>query len=179
MPTTTSSDYHDGNKAGGRWLRALLLLAALTGLAVSIFIVIEEFCLVKACRDTAAFSFFGLNMGILGILYFCAVTALLLLRSRWSRLDQLLTAAVFSGVGGEIRLIWIQKYVIGSWCPLCVTVGISLGTVAALLIAERLLSTPATDGRPGFSVRWLFMVLALLAIGLAVATAGVREFTYS
>lgn len=160
----------------GRGGRALLLAAAVVGLAVSLFIVIEEFCMVKACRDTAAFSFFGLNMGILGTVYFCVVTALILLRARVPGLAPLLAASVFAGLGGELRLLWIQKYVIGDWCPLCVTVGAALGVVAVMLVIEKV-NGVAAAGRPGFPVRWFCGMAALLLIGLAVATAGVRELT--
>lgn len=178
MPTSTALRIACREQGLGRGGRALLLLAALTGLAVSLFIVIEEFCLVKACRDTAAFSFFGLNMGMLGIAYFVLITALLLLRRRYCRLDPLLTVAVFSGLGGEARLVWIQKYVIGAWCPLCVTVGISLGVVALLLIIEKLMDL-AGDGRWRPFLAWLLPVLVLAAVGFAVASVGVREFSYS
>jgi hypothetical protein len=93
--------------------RILLWFAVSTGWLVSTFSVIEEMCMVSACRDTASFTLFGLNMGWFGIGYFSLLLVVLWLRRKDCRLDLLLSALVFSGIGAEFRLLWIQKFIIG------------------------------------------------------------------
>ena len=157
--------------AGYRRARSILLWVAIsTGWLVSIFSVIEELCLATACRDTASFTIFGANMGWFGIAYFSLLLILLWLRKSVYRLDQALAAMVFAGLGAELRLLWIQKYVIGSWCPLCVTICCALFIAAMLLVVERLQGGKSLLG-------WMAFMVAMIATGLAVAIVGVKALT--
>ena len=65
-----------------RTLSILLWIAVFTGWLVSILSVIDEMCLASACRDTAGFTVFGLNMGWFGIAYFSLILVLLWLRNK-------------------------------------------------------------------------------------------------
>ena len=163
------------NGAGSRrTLSILLWLAVSTGWLVSIFSVIQELCMVSACRDTAVFTIFGLNMGWFGIAYFSLVLIVQWLRNKDCRLDWVFTALLFSGMGAELRLLWIQKYVIGGWCPLCVTICCALFAAAILLVVENLQGAGSVQGRvknlPGF----LALMLAMTAAGLSIAILGVK-----
>ena len=152
----------------------LLWLALCTGLAVSTFSLVEELCLATACRDTASFTFFGIGMGWLGIAYFSSILLLLWLRTKVYSLHWALTAMVFSGVGAEFRLLWIQKYIIGSWCPLCVSICCALFLSALLLVVEKIQDTGSGHGGEKSLRGWLVFVLAMSAFGLATAILGVR-----
>ena len=164
--------------AGYRRARSILLWVAIsTGWLVSIFSVIEELCLATACRDTASFTIFGANMGWFGIAYFSLLLILLWLRKSVYRLDQVLAAMVFAGLGAELRLLWIQKYVIGSWCPLCVTICCALFIAAMLLVVERLKGTGSVHGSGKSLLGWMAFVVAMIATGLAVAIVGVQALT--
>lgn len=153
-----------------RAISVLLWLAVSTGLIVAIFSVIEEMCLATACRDTAAFTFFGVSIGWFGIVYFGFILILLWRRSSMYLLDLALAAMVFAGIGTELRLLWIQKYVIGSWCPLCVTISCALLVAALLLLVERVLGE-SRSSRLGW---WLVFVVAMIVAGLAIAMVGVQ-----
>lgn len=164
--------------AGYFRIRSIMLwLALLTGFVVSIFSVIEEMCLASACRDTASFTLFGVNIGWFGIAYFSVILILLWLRKSVCWLDWALSAMVFAGIGAELRLLWIQKYIIGSWCPLCVTICCALYIAAMLLVIEKILGAgPGQD--PGKSLlRWVVFVAIQFAAGLVVAIGGVRALT--
>ena len=80
-----------------RAMSILLWLAVSTGLAVSIFTLIEELCLATACSDTASFTFFGVGMGWFGIAYFSLICLLLWLRQKVYLLDWVFSAMIFSG----------------------------------------------------------------------------------
>jgi hypothetical protein len=158
-------------------LTVLLWLAVSTGWTVSIFSVIEEMCLATACSDAASFTLFGVGLGPFGIAYFSGILLLLWLRKKvyWS--SWLLAAVVFSGIGAELRLLWIQKYIIGSWCPLCVTICAALSCTAVLLVVEIIRFTRAGQGRAKILVSWFALVTIMAAIGLAVALIGVKALT--
>ncbi len=161
-----------------RSISVLLWLSLGTGWLVSIFSVVQELCLATACSDTASFTLFGIGMGWFGIAYFSMVLLLLWLRRKVKVLNWALAALVFSGVGAEFRLLWIQKYIIGGWCPLCVTISCALFLAALLLLAEKVRDAGSGEGRVKRLSGWLLFATAMVAIGLAVAVAGIKALTY-
>jgi len=160
-----------------RVMSILLWLAVSTGLAVSIFTLIEDMCLATACSDAASFTFFGVGLGWYGIAYFILVLLLLWLRQKVYWLNWVLTAMVFSGLGAEFRLLWIQKYIIGSWCPLCVTISCALFFAAILLLIEKVQDAGSGQERAKNLIGWLAFVMAMIALGLAIAVVGVQALT--
>jgi hypothetical protein len=160
-----------------RVLSILLWLAVFTGWLVSIFSVIQEMCMVTACRDTAIFTIFGVNMGWFGIAYFSLILLLLWLRKKVCWLDWALSAMVFAGIGSEFRLLWIQKYIIGGWCPLCVTICCALFIAAMLLVAEKVQGRGAAQSRKNYIYGWMAFVVTMIATGLVIAIIGVQALT--
>jgi hypothetical protein len=156
----------------------VLWLSVATGWAVSIFSVIEEMCLATACSDAASFTLFGFGLGPFGIAYFSCILVLLWLRKKvyWS--NWLVAAMVFSGIGSEFRLLWIQKYIIGSWCPLCVSICAALFCTALLLLIEKIRSLEVGQGSSGKRLMvWLIFITTMAVIGLVVAIVGVKALS--
>jgi hypothetical protein len=165
---------------GMRYRRAmsiLLWLAVTTGLAVSLFTLVEELCLATACSDAASFTFFGFGLGWLGIVYFGFILLLLWLRQKYFLLNRVVAAMVFSGVGSEFRLLWIQKYIIGGWCPLCVSICCALFIAAILLLIEKVQEAGSGADRGKNLLVSLVFVVAMIAIGLSIAVVGVKALT--
>lgn len=158
----------------GRVLSVLLWLAVAAGWLVSVFSVIQEMCMVSACRDTAVFTIFGFNMRWFGIAYFSLLLVVLWLRKKGYWFDLALSALVFAGIGAEIRLLWIQKYVIGGWCPLCVTICCALFVAALLLVVEKVTCTVSGPGRGKSLLGWLIVVVLMFGTGLVIAVVGVK-----
>jgi uncharacterized membrane protein len=150
----------------------LLWLALATGWAISVFTVIQDMCMVSACRDTAGFTIFGLNLGWFGIAYFSLLLIVLWLRKNDDRLDWLLSALVFSALGAEFRLLWIQKFIIGGWCPLCVAIFCAILVAVVILVVEKLCGTGRQRVKGLMS--WLVLIGAMSVIGLAVAVMWVK-----
>ncbi len=165
---------HTQRTAYQRTVATLLWLSITFAWLVSIFSVIQEMCLATACRDTVAFSFFGINLGWLGIAYFSMLLLLLWQRTRIVRLDWALAALVFAGVGAEFRLLWIQKYIIGGWCPLCVSICCALFCAAVLLVIEKKQGGNAEVADKINLPIWLVAMTVLAALGLAIAILGVK-----
>lgn len=157
-----------------RALSILLWLAVSAGWLVSTFSVIQEMCMVSACRDTASFTIFSFNMGWFGIAYFSLILIVMWLRKKDCRLDWVFSALLFSGIGAELRLLWIQKYVIGGWCPLCVTICCALFIAALLLLIEKVKETGSVQGRGKNLLGWIAFVVTMIATGLAIAIIGVK-----
>jgi hypothetical protein len=129
--------------------------------------------MVSACRDTAGFTLFGFNMGWFGIAYFSLLLIVLWFCNRDSRLDSLFSVLVFSGAGAELRLLWIQKFIIGGWCPLCVSICCALFIVSLLLVVEK--SRQSGECRMQQFTGWLALMLVVAVIGLAIAIVGVKQ----
>lgn len=164
--------------AGYRRARSILLWLVLSMCwLISIFAVIEELCLATACRDTASFTFFGFGMWWYGIAYFSLILLLMWLRNKVYVLNWALAAMVYSGIGAEFRLLWIQKYIIGSWCPLCVTICCALFIAAVILLIENVQNTGSGEGRGKRLLGLLAFMTAMIVIGLAVAVAGIKTLT--
>jgi len=157
-----------------RTVSALVWVFIVIAWLVSIFSIVQEMCMATACNDAVSFTFFGINLGWLGIIYFSLLLILLWLRTRQILLNWALAAMVFAGVGAELRLLWIQKYVIGGWCPLCVSICCALFCAAVLLLFERnqALESEVTGKRN--LLRWLVLILVMIASGLSVAILGVK-----
>ncbi|MFA7405383.1 MAG: vitamin K epoxide reductase family protein [Pelobacteraceae bacterium] len=169
-----------GAPFGMRYRRAmsiLLWLAVSTGLAVSLFTLVEELCLATACSDAASFTFFGFGLGWLGIVYFGFILLLLWLRQKYFLLNWVVAAMVFAGVGSEFRLLWIQKYIIGGWCPLCVSICCALFIAAILLLIEKVQEAGSGADRGKDLLVLLAFVATMIAVGLATAVVGVKALT--
>lgn len=161
-----------------RPLTILLWLSVITAWLVSIFSVIEEMCLATACRDTASFTIFGIGLGWFGIAYFTLILILLWLRKKLYPLNWLLYAMVFSGIGSELRLLWIQKYIIGSWCHLCVTICFALFVAAIILLIEKTEASGSLHHTGKSQILWwIAFLLTMTAAGLAIAVVGVQALT--
>lgn len=174
MSTTVNTQDLSPYAGRCRTVTMLLWLAIATGWFVAIFSVIEEMCMVSACRDTAGFTIFGLNMGWFGIGYFSLLLLVLWLRKRDRRLDRLLPVLVFSGIGAEFRLLWIQKFIIGGWCPLCITICSALFVAAILLVIEKVREVRSGGCGVKGLWGWLAQLPAAAVTGLVIALLGVK-----
>lgn len=166
-----------GGAGSSRVLSILLWIAVSTGFAVSLFTLIEELCLATACSDAASFTFLGVNMGWLGVAYFSLILILLWLRKLLYLVNWAVAAMVFAGIGGEFRLLWIQKYVIGSWCPLCVTICCSLFIAATLLVIEKVQGAGSLQSGWKGPGGWVVLMAAMIAAGLLISILGVKALT--
>jgi hypothetical protein len=98
----------------------------------------------NGCEESHLYRFFGLPLSPLGVGYFTVCGIAFLTRNRFRLSCFLLPILLAGALGSEFVLVWIQKYVIGRWCPLCVGVAISVVTACVLTALERL---------PGVAVR--------------------------
>lgn len=126
----------------------------------------------SACSETAAFSIFGMNFGWFGVVFFVVLVLLMALRRRVVWADRLLIFLLFAAAGAESRFIWLQKYDIGQWCPLClgIAAAVFFGCCAKLY---ELIGTKGVDMK--FRAKVILIVFVIAAIGLAGSFFGVKK----
>jgi uncharacterized membrane protein len=96
------------------------------------------------CEETHLYRLFGIPLSPFGLGFFTLCGLAFLTRNRF-RFSGLLIPVLLSGaLGSELVLLWIQKYVIGRWCLLCVGIAISVAAACVLIALERL---------PGVAIR--------------------------
>lgn len=109
------------------WVIGLTLLTGLILSTVSYLDLCTEEC--KAGHD---WTLFGLPFGPIGIVAFAILLGLHLYSLVKPEFHFYVALAVAAALGGEIVLIWIQKYQIGHWCPVCLGIAASIATAAAV-----------------------------------------------
>ena len=96
------------------------------------------------CEETHLYRIFGFPLSPLGVGYFTLCGLAFLARNRFRFSGFLIPVLLSGALGSEFVLVWIQKYVIGKWCQLCVGIALSVVAACVLIALERL---------PGIAIR--------------------------
>ena len=99
--------------------KVIIWLATVSGLVLS---VVSLFKICSACSETARYRVFGMDFGWFGIAFFVVLTIVIALQSRFDGFSWIASLLFFASAGAECRFIWIQKYEIGQWCPICLSI---------------------------------------------------------
>ena len=89
------------------------------------------------CEETHLYRMFGFPLSPLGVGYFTLCGLAFLTRKRFRISGLLIPVLLSAALGSEFVLVWIQKYVIGRWCPLCVGIAFSVVAACLLITLER------------------------------------------
>jgi uncharacterized membrane protein len=121
-----------GKSARGYWvavpLAAAWILSSMSWLGIC----------SGGCEETHLYRLFGFPLPPLGVGYFTLCGIVFLTRNR-IRFSGFLIPVLLSGaLGSEFVFVWVQKYVIGKWCTLCVGIALSVVTACVLVALERL-----------------------------------------
>jgi Thioredoxin len=114
------------------WNFWIISLALIAGLVLSILSWLE-LC-VEHCSANQEYRFFGLLFAIVGMIFFTVLISLHFLSLRYHFLGRIVRRLIAAAVGAEIMLILIQKYQIGFWCPVCLSIAAAVA-IAALVLA--------------------------------------------
>jgi protein-disulfide isomerase/uncharacterized membrane protein len=103
------------------WLSWIAIFAGITLTIVSWL----ELC-SSSCTQAHDFRLFGQKFEVFGLIFFAAVSVFHLL-TRWNPIYRFINGLLIaSGIGAEFVFILIQKKVIGSYCPICLSIAGSL-----------------------------------------------------
>jgi len=133
-----------------RTLYFLIGLLFLVGLGLTI-ISWTNLC-STACAEVHFYKYFGWDFEVLGIIYFVAAIILHFFSAKINWLAYIVGLMVAGGIGSEVNFILVQKYVIGQWCPVCLTIAGVIGVLGILFLYRFLyryliLDQPITWGK--------------------------------
>lgn len=148
--------------------RALLGLAALAGFILSVMSILG-IC-TDACGETANYAIFGLSFSWFGLLFFTVLLLLVALCHRYPWAWLLLMALLFSAAGAELHFIWLQKYVIKAWCPVCLSIAAAIGIGVCVSLYELFRRKPMRN-----NLKHAALMAVAFGIGLISAIFGVAK----
>jgi thiol-disulfide isomerase/thioredoxin len=121
----------------------------------------------EACIESHKYRIFGMPFEIFGLVYF----SLLILTYAFTKNSSLMAWAtgllLAAGFGAEVMFILIQKYTMGGWCPLCLSIAF---TIAIGTLSYALALTPSK-----ITLKQLLPPISLLFIGFFAAYFGVAK----
>lgn len=126
----TSSSYTK-EESSSRWKFWLVGLSLIAGLILSILSWLE-LC-VEHCSANQDYRLFNFPFASFGITFFIVLVALHFLSQRYSFLSQVLGWLIACSLGAELMFIAVQKYEIGHWCPVCLSIAASVAFAALVL----------------------------------------------
>jgi uncharacterized membrane protein len=133
------------------------------------------------CEETHLYRFFGFPLSPLGVGYFTVCGLAFLTRNRFRFSGFLIPLLLSGALGSEFVLVWIQKYVIGKWCPLCVGIALSVATACVLIALERLpgIAIRIRGGERGLVMKRLAgktaLILFAFLAGMGISAAGLSK----
>jgi protein-disulfide isomerase len=133
------------------------------------------------CEETHLYRLFGIPLSPLGVGYFTLCGLAFLTRNRFRFSGFLIPLLLSGALGSEFVLVWIQKYVIGRWCPLCLGIALSVVTACVLIALERLpgVAIQIRGGERNLVMKRLAgkMVLILFAFlaGMGISATGLSK----
>lgn len=144
-----------------------LILAALSA---------TDLCNFGGCTTVHQYRFFNLSIPLIGFSYFGLLAAAILLATFMEKAGILITVLLGGGAGAEIAMIYLQKYAIQAWCPLC----LGIAAVVYLLCLTRIIITLPESRRLFTMNRRLFftkslVIAAAAVIGFLVSIAGISR----
>jgi protein-disulfide isomerase len=133
------------------------------------------------CEETHLYRLFGIPLSPLGVGYFTLCGLAFLTRNRFRFSGFLIPLLLSGALGSEFVLVWIQKYVIGRWCSLCVGIALSVVTASVLIALERLpgvaIQSRGAEGNivmKRLAGKTVLILLAFLA-GMGISATGLSK----
>lgn len=120
-----------------KWLFRISFLALSLGCVLSIVSWLR-LC-SGVCSESHNWRIFGLPFELFGMIFFVALMGMLILSIKYNALTFYIGVMIAGALGTEYKLIQIQKYEIGNWCPVCLSIAACIA-IAALCFTIKYLS---------------------------------------
>ncbi len=158
--------------------KALVRCSLAAGLLLSVASAMD-ICPSEACSKVHEYTFRGLPIPLVGIVFFVLAGFLHELGRKRESLHALFLLSVFGAAGAEVAFILIQKFRIQKWCPLCLGVAATVYFAAVIISAGRMrnMIPMIKDRRITFmSLTRKFVVVAVVFIaGFFLAYTGIQK----
>jgi hypothetical protein len=115
---------------------------ALSGLAIVVAIILTTISVLRLCSEECAeghnYRLFGMPFEVSGAIFFASLAIIHVLQ-RWYDILKVIEPLLFaSALGAELMFIIIQRYYIGTWCPVCLgiatCIAVGVGSFAASFV---------------------------------------------
>lgn len=147
-----------------------------------IFSVMSAFHICStACAEGHKYRIYGFHFETFGIAFFIFAIANYLLSFRWPELMKLVKLSVAGALGAELYFLYVQKFIIGQWCPLCITIASTVALIGLIFFIQYITSFKGTsDNEPRSNSMMTNIVSALASlsmglVGFAVALLGIAK----
>lgn len=159
----------------GRKFQLISFILATTGLVLAV-LSWTDLCSFNGCTEAHEYRLFGVQLQLVGSLYFCILITTMLLSIRSPRFDLPLHLVLAGGAGAEAVMIHLQNNVIHAWCPLCLGIAASVFLLCVVKVIE---VTTASKGEESMDNKKFISRLLLLAVaacaGFAVSFVGIKK----
>lgn len=91
---------------------------------------------VEHCSANHEYRLFGLPFGPVGIAFFSVTLCIHFYSKRYEQLNRVIRWMIAAGLGAEAMFIIVQKYQIGHWCPVCLSIALSLAVAGLALMID-------------------------------------------
>ena len=149
-----------------------LWLATLAGLVLSIVSLLK---ICSSCSATAQYRVFGMDFGWFGIIFFVILAIVILLSKYLDWTGWLASLMIFSSAGAEVRFIWIQKYEIGQWCPICLSIAAAVFIACIGIVWYVLQNYTAKGASMKSKLVYVVFITIFFLFGLGGAIVGVKK----
>lgn len=156
-------------------------LYAIAGLALFVGLVLTclsyaEVC-TTACVEGHKFQIYGIKFEFFGLAFFTMALFVHLLSRFYPNLVVLSSWIIASGLGGELHFLYVQKYEIGSWCPICVSIAtcVAIAATAYLIGFLRELLKAKQREEIMINIEKFVSTTAFMFVGLIAAIFGVHQ----
>lgn len=161
-----------------QWSFWLVSLALIAGLILSVFSWLE-IC-VEHCSANQDYRLFGLPFSIVGITFFSLLIILHLLSKYYLFLVHIVGGLIAAALGAELMFIAVQKYQIGHWCPVCLSIATSIAIAALALLTGYLKNLKITiqhrnRGEIMRNIKQGFAYLFFVILGFLSAFIGITK----
>lgn len=134
-----------------------------------------------ACSESHSWLVFGLPFELIGALFFISLMLLLFFSMRYNELTFYIGLMLAAALGSEYRLIQIQKYEIGNWCPICLSIATCIAIAALCFtikyVAEVSCAIKQNDKGELMNSLWKGISGgSIFILGLLLAIIGVSRF---
>lgn len=169
-------------------LKQMNRLFLLTGFAIACGFILTILSLMGLCTTSCVagkeYRIFDLPFETMGLLFFSGAALLHGMSLKYKDLIYLTALFLASGIGAEVYFILVQKFVIGSWCMVCVGVAatVSVATLCSIASVYHYTNSASSMSKRRkimTNLRFGMSTLSMFFIGFLIAFLGVEKYNHA
>ncbi len=160
------------------------LLYILAGLGIILGFALTVFQTLNLCTEACAavhnYRLHGMKFEIIGMIFF-PLLFIFHIFSRYNKAANLIAGLMLAGaLGAEIMFVLAQKFIIGHWCPICLSIAGVVGFIALMYIIDYLfhLTTLNNEGNRREFMQKIWKAVTsgiVLILGFLFAFTGIAQ----